>query len=164
MDAATYVTAAQTLAVFPGATPPRDLWEVRGRTVSRLGPSTRVATTLFVGDGEPNGENTRVVHRYGGGARVAWRSVAFSGSARFNDWGPYDYHRDFNLTFPEQYAADLGYTLGAPRWLSTTPQTSVGVRGIYRTLDVHSLRYLPDPGSGARGSEWEFRTYLNMAL
>jgi hypothetical protein len=164
MDAATYVTAAQTRAVFPGATPPRDLWEVRGRTVSRLGPSARVAATLFVGDGEPNGENTRLVHRYGGEARVAWRSVAFSGSARFNDWGPYDYHRDFNLTFPAQYAADLGYTLGAPRWLSTTPQTSVGVRGSYRTLDAHSPRYLPDPGSGAQGSEWEFRTYLNLAL
>ena len=21
---------------------------------------------------------------------------------RFNDWGPYDYHRDFNLTYPFQ--------------------------------------------------------------
>lgn len=163
MDAATYVTAAQTRAVFPGATPPRDLWEVRGRTVSRLGPRTRVATTWFVGDGEPNGENTRLVHRYGGGARIAWHSVAFAGSASFNDWGPYDYHRDFNLTFPEQYSADLAYVLGAPRWLSTTPQTAVGVRGIYRTLDVYSPRYLPD-ASGARGNEWEFRTYLNLAL
>ncbi len=28
---------------------------------------------------------------------LAWRSFAFSGFARFNDWGPYDYYRDFNL-------------------------------------------------------------------
>lgn len=164
MDAATYVTSTQQRQVFPGATPPRDLWEVRGRVVSRLGTAGRMAATLFVGDGEPNGENTRLVHRYGGDGRLAWKSVAFSGSARFNDWGPYDYHRDFNLTFPRQYSADLGYTLGAPRWLSTTPQTSVGVRGIYRTLDQYSPRYNPPPGSSATGNEWEFRTYLNFAL
>jgi hypothetical protein len=171
MDAATYVPKpvagqawTQSPQPFPGATPPRDLWELRGRFVSRMGTAGRLAATMFVGDGEPNGENTRLVHRYGGEARLAWTSVAFSGSARFHDWGPYDYHRDFNLTFPAQYSADLGYTLGAPRWLSTTPQTSVGVRGIYRTLDPYSPRYSPDPGSTARGSEWEFRTYLNFSL
>lgn len=164
MDAATYVTATQQRAIFPGATPPRDLWEVRARTVSRLGPEARFATTMFVGDGEPNGENTRLVHRYGGEARLAWKSIAAAGSARFNDWGPYDYHRDFNLTYPQQYSGDLAYTLGAPRWLSTTPQTSVGVRGIYRTLDQYSPRYSPVPGSTERGNEWEFRTYLNFTL
>ncbi len=171
MDVATYVPKpiagllwTQSPQMFPGATPPRDLWELRGRVVSRMGTKGRMAATMFVGDGEPNGENTRVVHRYGGDARVAYRSMAFSGSARWNDWGPYDYHRDFNLTFPQQYSGDIGYVLGSPRWLSTTPQTSVGVRGVYRTLDQYSPRYSPAPGSTARGSEWEFRTYLNFTL
>ncbi len=171
MDAATYVPKpvagqpwTQTPQAFPGATPPRDLWELRGRIVSRLSPVTRVAATMFVGEGEPNGENPRVVKRYGAEARVAWRAVAFTGSARFRDWGPYDYHRDFNLTFPKQYSADLAYTLGGPRWLSTTPQTSVGIRGLYRTLDQNSPRYVPDAGGDVLGSEWEFRSYLNFTL
>ena len=171
MDAATYVPKpvvgqpwTQSPQPFPGATPARDLWELRGRFVSRLGTAGRMATNLFVGDGEPNGENQRIAHRWGGETRLAYRSVSFSGGARFNDWGPYDYHRDFNLTFPAQFSGDIGYVLGAPRWLSTTPQTAVGVRGIYRTLDQYSPRYTPDPGSTAKGSEWEFRTYLNFML
>jgi beta-galactosidase len=171
MDAATYVPKAvigqpwtQTPQAFPGATPARDLWELRGRFLSRLNPVTRIAANAFVGDGEPNGENTRVVHRFGGDARVAYRQVSFWGSARFNDWGPYDYHRDFNLTFPAQYSGDVAYVLGSPRWLSTTPQTSVGFKGTYRTLDQYSPRWAPPVGSTANGSEWEFRTYLYFAL
>lgn len=163
MDAATYILANGTPAVFPGATPARDLWEIRGRIVSRLGPATRIASTWFVGQGEPNGENTRVVHRWGGDAKIAWRQVAITGMAHFNDWGPYDYHRDFNLTFPAQYSGDIGYTLAGPAWLATVPTTSIGVRGIYRTLDQYSPRFLPD-ATGKDGNEWEFRTYLNFTL
>ncbi len=47
--------------------------------------------------------------------------------AKFNDCGPYDYHRDFNLTFPVQLMGDLSYTLGKPRWFGL-PQTRFGVR------------------------------------
>lgn len=190
-DAATYIgTDGVTQFAFPGATPKRDLWELRGRVVSatrneqsawkplrtadecflpwalrtlgrRLMPRRTVAT-WFVGDGEPNGENTRVVHRWGGDARFAWPALTFAGSAHFNDWGPYDYHRDFNLTFPMQLSGDFSRTLGAPRWFSA-PQTSIGVRGTYRTLDANSPRYKPDT-SGRNGDEWEFRTYLNFAI
>ena len=35
--------------------------------------------------------------------------------AKFNDWGPYTFHRDFNLTYPMQLMADLSTTLGAVR-------------------------------------------------
>ena len=104
-----------------------------------------------------------MVHRSGVDARLAWASLVVAGAAHFNDWGAYDYHRDFNLTFPVQYSGDIAYTLGSPRWFAT-PQTSFGFRGIYRTLDQYSNRYLPDPGSSAHGEEWEFRSYLNFAL
>ncbi len=171
LDAGTYIPKADpslpfTLMPqpFPGATPARDLWELRGRFVSRLGSAGRMAGTMFVGDGEPNGENRRLVRRFGGEARLAWKAVAVAGSARYNDWGPYDYHRDFNLTFSSQYSWDMAYTLGSPRWLSTTPQTSVGVRGLYRNLNQYSPRYAPTPGRGDEGSEWEFRSYLNFTL
>ncbi len=152
----------RTTFAFPSAPPKRDLWELRGRVVSRLGPDRRLVATGFVGDGEPNGDDDRVVHRSGLDARLAWSSMAFSGSAHFNDWGPYDYHRDFNLTFPMQLSADVSHTLGAPRWFAN-PQTAIGVRGIYRTLDEFSPRYAPD-ATGEKGNEWEFRSYLIFAL
>jgi hypothetical protein len=42
------------------------------------------------------------------------------------------------------------------------------VRATWRSLDSHSPRYVADPGSSAadspRGSEWEIRTYLIVAI
>jgi hypothetical protein len=102
--------------------------------------------------------------------------VAFETFAKFNDWGPYDYHRDFNLTFPAQLMGDLSYSLGMPRWFDF-PQTRFGVRATWRSLDRYSPRYCPasvpdatgtpqcDPTApGPNGREWEIRTYLRVAL
>jgi hypothetical protein len=107
---------------------------------------------------------------------VALGLAAFAMHARFHDWGPYDYHRDYNLTFPVQLMGDLSYSLGMPRWFGY-PQTRVGVRTAWRTLDVYSPRYCPqrvpdatgtpvcDPTApGDLGTEWEVRTYLHIAI
>jgi len=161
---------------FPGATPARDLWEVNGRLVSRLGADTRVVAHAYAGMVEPKGENTRAVRRAGSDARLVWGPTAVEMSAKFNDWGPYDYHRDFNLTFPVQVMGDLSYSLGSPSWFGF-PQTRMGIRGQWRSLDEHSPRYCPakiedafgvpecDPtAEGKEGNEWEVRTYLHFAL
>ncbi len=156
-----------TRFAFPGAPPPRDLWELQARVVSRPRPDVRVLAHLFVGTGEAKGNDVRLIRRYGGDARVAWKSTSFAAHARANDWGPYDYHRDFNLTFPLQLMGDLSHTLGAPQWFDRA-QTRLGVRGTWRSLDVHSPRFAPDAGSSPEaspgGSEWEIRTYLHLAM
>lgn len=161
---------------FPGATPPRDLWEARGRIVSRLGPTERLVATLFVGSAEPNGDDGRLLKRYGGDGRLTVGSLALAASARFHDFGPYDYHHDFNLTFPAQLMADLSHTLGTPRWLGAQ-QTKLGVRGLWRALNRYSPRFcpieLPDDTGTPRcepdaplpnGNEWEIRSYLTLSL
>ena len=100
--------------------------------------------------------------------------MALAGHVKVNDYGPYDYHHDHNLTFPLQLMADLSYTLGRPRWFGL-PQTSLGVRGTYRTLDRYSNRYAPAgvpvpeeselyPAGLPKGREWEIRTYLHFAI
>jgi hypothetical protein len=175
MDAAIGILSDGTTTFpFPGATPPRDLWEARGRVVSRLNASTRVAGGIYAGTGEPNGDNSRLIHRYGIDGRIARKTMAFATFVKFNDWGPYDYHRDFNNTFPLQVMGDLSHSLGAPRWLGV-PQTRIGMRGLWRSLDQYSPRYnpptildsggnaIPDPNA-PNGSEWEFRTYLELAM
>jgi hypothetical protein len=100
--------------------------------------------------------------------------IALAGHVKVNDFGPYDYHRDFNLTFPLQLMADISFNLGQPRWFNF-PQTKFGVRGTYRTLDRYSNRYMPEgypePGEGElypegapEGKEWEIRTYLHLVI
>ena len=167
----------RTTFAFPGAPPPRDLWEVNGRAISKLSPDLRIVGNFFAGTVEPNGDDGRLVHRYGIDARAAWGSWALESYAKVNDWGPYDYHRDFNLTYPVQLMGDLSRTLGPPKWFGY-PQTRLGVRATWRSLDEFSPRYCParfvdatgtgncaPPGTpGADGREWEIRTYLHLSL
>jgi hypothetical protein len=166
----------RTPFAFPASTPPRDLWELHARTVSLLRNDIRLVTHAYVGTGEPNGDDQRRIERFGADARIAWGSLAFASFVKVDDWGPYDYHRDFNLTFPLQIMGDLSYTLGTPRWFDF-PQTRFGVRALWRSLDRYSPRYCPaevpgptgtlecDPTApGSNGSEWEIRTYLHFAI
>jgi hypothetical protein len=177
MDAATGILEdGRTSFSFDGATPPRDLWEINARIVSRLRANVRIVAHIFGGTGEPRGNDPRKITRYGGDARMAWGSLALAGYAKFNDWGPYDYHRDGNNTFPVQLMGDLSHTLGAPKWFDY-PQTRLGVRATYRSLDQYSPRYCPGKTSscegvlecdpelpGPDGYEWEIRTYLHFAI
>jgi hypothetical protein len=153
---------------FASSTPPRDLWEINARLVSRLRADMRVVAHYYIGTGEPNGDDTRRINRYGTDARLTWGNKALEVFAKFNDWGPYDYHRDFNLTFPIQVMADVSYSLGSPRWFGW-PQTRIGVRGYWRSLDQYSPRYEPAEtgaltGDEPDGDEYEIRTYLHVAL
>ncbi len=162
MDAAIGILAdGRTPFAFPRSTPPRDLWEVSGRLISKISADARLASKFYAGTGEPNGDDQRLIHRYGLEARLTWSSLAFETFAKFNDWGPYDYHHDFNLTFPVQVMGDISYSLGSPRWFDF-PQTRLGLRGVWRSLDRYSPRFIGSPGES--GNEWEVRTYLRVAL
>ena len=88
MDAAIGTTSEGVFFAFPGATPARELWEVRTRLVSRLAPNVRAAATIFAGTGEPNGDDTRLIHRYGIDGRITWARAALAMFAKFGDWGP----------------------------------------------------------------------------
>jgi hypothetical protein len=168
-DAATGILEdGKTPFAFGASPPPHDLWEIRARLVSRLRHDARVVAHLFAGTGEASGDDPRLINRYGCDGRLSWGSTALELSARFNDWGPYDYHRDGNETFPINVMADLSQTFGAPRWFGF-PQTRIGVRGRWRSLDEHSPRYVPAEfqelvGSAEDGDEWEIRTYLHVAM
>jgi len=153
-----------TFFIFNGSTPPRDLWELRGRAVSRLSSNVRLVVQGFYGTGEPNlAPDPRLVTRYGGDLRLTAGTTSLTAYAKFNDWGPYDYFRDFNLTYPVQLMGDLAHTLGSPQWFATNPQTQIGVRGLWRSLDANSVRYIGISGD-PNGSEWELRTYLRLAM
>jgi hypothetical protein len=173
-DAGLFISDTNNIYAFPGATPARDLWEVNCRIVNRFGRTTRMISHIYFGKGEPNGDNVRLINRYGFDSRIAWPSIALAGHVKVNDWGPYDYHRDHNLTFPLQVMADISFTLGTPQWFNF-PQTRFGVRGTLRTLDRYSNRYqpegVPEPEEGEyypeglpEGREWEIRTYLHLVI
>jgi hypothetical protein len=58
-------------------------------------------------------------------------------------WGPYDFYRQFNLTYPEQYMIDYSILLGGSTGSfvdarSEDRATRVGIKGIYRATDENS--------------------------
>ena len=169
-----FLADGRTTFAFPGAPPARDLWEARARILSKRTTGPSLIANLYTGTGEARGDDARLVRRHGAELRVVSGSMKLSSYARVNDWGPYDYHRDFNLTFPLQLMGDLSYTLGTPEWWDV-PESRLGIRFTWRSLDRHSPRYCPasvtgptgvaqcDPNRvGPRGREWEIRTYLHV--
>ena len=139
--------------------------------MSSHGPKTRVVSNYYSGQAQPTGYDptgvnetlNRTIEVYGVDGRITHGPLAVEASAYFNAWGPYDYHRDFNLTYPIQVAGDLSYSLGSPRWFGDA-QTRIGVRGTWRSLDENSNRFNPATADGDEGSEWELRTYVHVAL
>lgn len=167
----------RTTFVFPGSAPAQDLWEVNTRVVSKVNPNLGLIANLYVGNGQANGNDKRTIDRYGFDLRTIYRKTKLIAIGKFNDWGPFDYHRDFNLTFPMQLIADISTEIGKPDWFML-PGTKIGIRGTYRTLDKYSPRYspiktidaagnwVPDPNAIGfpDGNEWEIRTYIQINI
>ena len=178
MDAAIGIFPdGRTTFAFPGAPPANDLWEVHTRLVSKLNKNLGIIANVYAGDAQANGSDARLIRRYGADIRSLYKKMKFHTFLKFNDWGPYDYHRDFNLTFPMQWMMDISTTTGKPDWFPL-PGTRIGVMTTYRTLDKYSPRYspvqildpagnvVPDPNAIGfdNGREWEIRTYIHINI
>ncbi|MBP6447831.1 MAG: glycosidase [Saprospiraceae bacterium] len=178
MDAAIGISSdGRTTFTFPGAPPAQDLWEVHTRIVSKMNKNFGVIANVYAGDAQANGSDVRLVRRYGADVRSLYKKMKFHTFLKFNDWGPFDYHRDFNLTFPMQWMLDVSTTTGKPDWFPL-PGTRIGMMTTYRTLDKFSPRYSPVQtldGAGSvvpnpnaigfdNGNEWEIRTYIHINI
>jgi hypothetical protein len=171
--------ANRTFFAFSESAPAEDLWEAHTRIVSKLNPDLGIIGNFYYGNGQGNGDSDRTITRFGGDVRMLYKNIKVMSHVKVNDWGPFDYHRDFNLTFPLQLMLDVSTTLGKPDWF-ILPSTQVGIRGTWRSLDQNSPRYSPlatDPNSTnpnsppaispvgfPDGSEWEIRTYIHINI
>ncbi len=178
MDAAIGILPdGRSTFAFPGAPPAKDLWEIHARIVSKPNCDLGMIAVLYGGPAQANGSDLRTVNRFGTDLRVIYKNYMLNSFVRVNDWGPYDYHRDFNLTFPLQLMGDFSMSLGKPDWFMQ-PQTRIGVRATWRALNEFSPRYAPtmswDPSGEFvpnpraigfdNGREWEFRTYIQINI
>jgi len=159
---------------FPTAVPAEDLWEIHSRMVSKLTPDLGIIGNFYYGNGQANGDSERLIKRFGGDIRMIYNKMKVQTHVKVNDWGPFDYHKDFNLTYPVQLMLDLSTSLGKPDWF-ILPSTVIGIRGTWRSLDQNSARYSPlqapefgvpplSPVGFPDGSEWEIRTYVHINI
>ena len=175
-DAAIGFLSNRTAFAFPNSAPAKDLWESNTRIVSKLTPDFGLITNFYFGNAQSNGSNPRLIERFGADLRVIYKKVKLVGTVKVNDWGPFDYHRDFNLTYPLQLMLDLSTSVGKQNWF-VLPNTKIGIRGTWRSLDQYSARYSPNQTSGPfiteptvspvgfpDGTEWEIRTYVHINI
>jgi hypothetical protein len=147
---------------FAGAPPAHDVWDVTGTWSALFLNPVELHGALFVGQDQAWGDDPRLVNRFGGSLRVGYEDLLFLTRLHFNDWGPYDYHRDFNLTYPVQWYGDLSW--GLARALLGIRQTRFGIRGQYRMMDEHSDGWADKLNPGRRGREYEITTYVHTTL
>lgn len=175
-DGAIGFQADRSIIRFAASAPAQDLWEVHSRIVSKVNPELGLVSSLYYGNGQANGDSQRTITRFGADIRAIYKKLKVTGMVKVNDWGPFDYHRDFNLTFPLQLALDISTSVGKPSWF-ILPDTKVGIMGTWRSLNQFSPRYSPNETSGPfatapiispvgfpNGSEWEFRTYIHINI
>jgi hypothetical protein len=176
-DAAIGVMANRSFFAFDGAPKAHDLWEVNTRIVSKLNSNFGLIAKILFGTAQSNGSDERLINRFGGDLTMIYKKVRLMSAVKVNDWGPYDYYRDFNLTFPLQLMADFSTAVGKANWFNL-PDTRFGIRGTWRSMDQYSPRYAPtyitDPSGEMKpdptaigfdnGNEWEIRVYLNFSI
>ena len=175
-DAAIGFNADRSFFAFNRSAPAEDLWEVNSRMVSKVNPNLGLIANLYYGTAQANGDSDRTINRFGADLRMIYNKMKITGIVKVNDWGPFDYHRDFNLTFPLQLMLDISTSVGKPNWF-ILPDTKVGLRGTWRSLNEFSPRYSPNakatpfatqpiisPVGFPNGSEWEIRTYIHINI
>ena len=176
-DAAIGFLANRTAFAFPNSVPAKDLWEAHTRVVSKVSPDLGLIANFYAGNAQANGSDERTIERIGGDIRLIYNKLKLVHSFKINDWGPFDYHRDFNLTYPVQLMLDVSTSVGKPNWF-ILPDTKIGIRGTWRSMNENSPRYSPNavapntfppvptisPVGFGNGNEWEIRTYIHINI
>jgi beta-galactosidase len=147
-------------APFGGGLPSEDVWTVASRMVFNPNIGARYIADLLVGSQQSTGNpvgGTRDFYELKGTMILDNRHI-LTGYFKKDAWGPYDFHRQFNVTFPEQYMLDYSILLDQRR--DRLRSTQIGIRALYRSLDENS------PGDEFQDGEndylWQTVFYINF--
>lgn len=149
--------------VFPSAPPAADLWTIQSRLLFTNSGGSRLIANLYGGTNQSTGSDPRLVQRYGGQFRLWHKKASADVQIKINDWGPYDYHRAFNLTFPLQVISDFSYGMANPRFGEFFPK--LGIYSKYRLMDEFSPDTISHPNlPNDWGFEYEVGSYVHFGI
>ena len=146
---------------FPGGPPAADVWSANLRWISAVSDDLRIISKTRVAADQSRGVDDRLIRSVSSDMTVHGRHISWVGYAAFGAWGPFDYHRDYNLTFPFQSRMELSYRLSPARF--EVPPTRFGTAVKYRTLNQYSQPFASG-NPGTFGAEWEWMTFLEVTL
>ena len=149
-----FFAPTESNASFGQGLPAEDVWTVSSRVTFNTKNRTKLIFKGLRGfqqsTGNPNGGTRDFWELHG---KAVWGGKhTLSGYFLKDAWGPYDFYRQFNVTFPEQIKLDYSYLLGpgysaiADR-VSEDHATKIGVRALYRSFGEGSEAEEEYPGS-----------------
>ena len=150
-----------TLFAFAAATPAADLWEVNSRMIFNTDGGSRLVVNTQVGTAQSGGDDDRIIDYTRVQLRGWHNNLHANWQLKFNDWGPFDYHRVYNLTFPFQSIASLEMGMVKPRFGQYYPR--IGVLSKYRFTDEFSPEHIPLNGlPNGWGRQYEVGAYVSF--
>ena len=151
-----YYQEGKTNASFGRGLPAEDLWLARGRFVMNPNPNLMIVANVEGGkqqaSGNPAGKSPEYISL---DAKFVINQIHhISGYAKKNAWGPYDWYRQFNITFPYQFMLDYSFLID--NFLDELISSRIGFKSIFRTLDENS----PMNEGEEENSDYAFQTGL----
>ena len=148
-------------ASFGVGLPAEEVWSARSRMVFNPNQQAKYILNLHGGfqqsTGDPVG-GTREFYELSGKVVLNNKHV-IEGYVKKNAWGPYDFHRQFNVVFPEQFKIDYSVILdgsGDQPGETVGTGTRVGIRALYRGYDPNDEKTLGESQDGL--SDYQFQT------
>ncbi|NGP54434.1 hypothetical protein [Thioalkalivibrio sp. XN8] len=127
-----------TNAPFGAGLPAEDVWMLSSRMVFNPNVNARYIVNAMAGFDQSTGDPTGGTRRFYelDGKMVFNQRHVLEAYFKKDAWGPYDFHRQFNITYPEQLMIDYSILLDHQR--DQLRSTQIGLRGLYRSLDENS--------------------------
>ncbi|MCF8345652.1 MAG: hypothetical protein K9G38_00460 [Bacteroidales bacterium] len=145
-----------TNAPFGSGLPAEDVWLAKGKFVVNPNTNLKIISNLEAGKqqatGNPAGDPAEY---YAADAKFVINKMHYiSAYAKKDAWGPLDWYRQFNITFPYQFMFD--YSVLIDNILDETISSRIGFRSLFRSLDENS----PGNESDDVNNDYEFQTGL----
>lgn len=148
-----YYEEGKTNASFGEGLPKADVWEANGKFILNPNPGLRIISNVSGGQeqstGKPDGGKARfftVDSKF-----VINKRHTVSAYFKKDAWGPYDWYRQFNITYPHQFMLD--YSIMLDNLLLEKVSSRIGCKALYRTLRAGSP---VNEGDGVN-SDYEFQ-------
>ena len=77
-DAAIGFLSDRSSFAFANSAPAHDLWENNTRIVSKISPELGLIANFYFGNAQANGDDSRLIERFGGDIRVIYKKVKSS--------------------------------------------------------------------------------------
>ena len=117
--------------------PAANVWLLKSKMVFNTNESLNTVLNLEAGKQQPSKKPGDTREYQSIQAKLIYNKQHIL-SAKFikDGWGQYDFQRDFDVSFPEQY--ELQYVKLLDKGLSEKKSSKIGIKGLYRTFDESS--------------------------